>query len=155
VEPDGTAMTGRGDLHSRPTTDHAFYRWLLSDHLDARAERQWRRGTYLQSARQTAADIAGWAARVSAPDGHTQAATELAAAIGPRAAANATRAEIKSAEPDGLYVARLRAEFETHMHARPANRDSGYRYPAHLTGGPGAAGYPPPEPQPGGIEPGA
>ena len=137
-------MTGRSDLHGRPTTDHACCEWLLSDHPDARTERQWQRGTYLESARQTAADIADWAAQVSADPGrHTQAARDLAATIGPRAAASATRAEIDSAEPDDLYVARLRAEFETHMHAHPGSPDPGYRYPAHLTG-PAAAGYPPP-----------
>ncbi len=149
-------MTGRGDLHGRPTTDHVFYEWLLSDHPDARAERQWRRGTYLESARQTAADIACWAARVTAdPHRHAPAARELAATIGPRAAASATRAEIESAEPDDLYVARLRAEFESHMRVHWDNPDPGYRYPAHLTG-PGAAGYPPPpEADTGGVEPGA
>ena len=155
MEPDGTAITGRGDLHGRSTTDHAFYEWLLSDHPDARAERQWRRGTYLESARQTAADIADWAARVTAePERHTPAARDLAATIEPHAAASATRAEIESAEPDDLYAARLRAEFETHMHVHCDNPDPGYRYPAHLTG-PSAAAYPPPaEADIGGIKPG-
>ncbi len=144
------------DLHGRSTTDHAFYEWLLSDHPDAQAERAWRRSAYLASARQTAADIAGWAARVTAEPGrHTGAARDLAATIGPRAADSATRAEIESAEPDDLYVARLRAEYETHMHVHWDNPDPGYRYPAHLAG-PGAAAYPPPsQAESDGIEPGS
>lgn len=147
-------MSGRSDLHDRPTTNHACCQWLLSGHPDARAERHWRRGTYLESAQQTAADFADWAARVSAdPGGHTPAARDLAASIGPRAAASATRAEIESAEPDDLYVARLRKQFETHMHAHPGSPDPRYRYPDWLTG-PGAARYPPPDPGPGGTEPG-
>jgi hypothetical protein len=42
------------------------------------------------------------------------AARDLAASIGPRAAASAIRAEVDSAEPDDLYVARLRQLFEIH-----------------------------------------
>jgi hypothetical protein len=57
------------------------------------------------------------ASRINAdPDRHTQAARDLAAAMGPRAADSATRAEVESAEPDDLYVTRLRKEFETHRH---------------------------------------
>jgi hypothetical protein len=135
-----------------------FYEWLLSDHPDARAERDYRRGTSCQRQRETAADIAAWADKINAqPDRHTQAARDLAASIGPRAAESATRAEIESAEPDDLYVARLRAEFETYMHVHLDNPDPEYRYPGHLTG-PSAAHYPPsagpPEPDHG-IEPGA
>ena len=33
------------DLHHRSTLDDAFCEWLLSDHPDAKAERDWRRGT--------------------------------------------------------------------------------------------------------------
>jgi hypothetical protein len=70
----------------------------------------------LGSARQTAGDIADWAARVSAdPDRYTQAARKLAT--------SATRAEIESAELDDLYVARLRSEVETHMNADPGYPD--------------------------------
>jgi hypothetical protein len=38
-------MGGRSDLRRRPATHDASYQWLLSDPPDARAERQWRRGT--------------------------------------------------------------------------------------------------------------
>jgi hypothetical protein len=143
-----------GGLHGRSTTDDAFYEWLLSDHPDARAERDYRRGRSLESQRETAADIAAWAGRISAdPDRHTRAARDLAAAIGPHAADSAMRAEIELAEPDEVYVARLREEFEIHRHVHWDNPDPTYCYPSHLTG-PGAASYPPPpEPAAPGREP--
>ena len=82
--------------------------------------------------------------RVSAdPEQHTPMARDLAGTIGPMAHASALRAEIEEAEPDDAYVARQRADFESHM--RWDHPD--YRYPAHLTG-PSAASYPPP-PEPG------
>jgi len=134
------------DLHHRSTLDDAFYGWLLSDHPDAKAEREWRRGTHLQRERGTAADIAAWADRVSAAPGrHTQMARDLAATIGPMAKASAVRAEIEAAEPDDAYVARQRAEFETHMRVHWDHPVPDYWYPEHLTG-PGAASYPCPPP---------
>jgi hypothetical protein len=104
------------DLHHRSTLDDAFYEWLLSDHPDAKTEREWRRSTHLQREHGTATEIAAWADRVSAqPERHTQMARDLAGTIGPMAHASAVRAEIEEAEPDDAYVARQRAEFETHM----------------------------------------
>jgi hypothetical protein len=137
-------MTGSG-LHGRDATDDAFYEWLLSDHPDARAERDWRRNHHYQQQRDTVADIAAWARRISAdpPQRHTSAARDLAATIGPHANESAIRAEVEFAEPDELCVARLRAEFETHRRVHWDNPDPSYRYPAHLTG-PGAVAYPPP-----------
>jgi len=138
------------DLHHRSTLDDAFYEWLLSDHPDAKAERERRRSTHLQRERSTAADIAAWADRISAAPGrHTQMARDLAATIGPMAKASAVRAEIEEAEPDDAYVARQRAEFETHMRVHWDHPNPDYRYPEHLTG-PSAASYPPPpEPEAG------
>ena len=133
-------------LHSRSITDDAFYEWLLSDHPDARAERQWRRSTRYQNERDTAADIAAWAARINAadPSRHTQAARDLAASTGPRAAESLARAEAEAVESDELYVARMRAEFERHMRVSgPDWAYPDYRYPEHLTGA-SAANYPPP-----------
>jgi len=76
-------------------------------------------------------------------------ARDLAATIGSMAKASAIRAEIEEAEPDDAYVARQRAEFETHMRVHWDHPDPDYRYPAHLTGS-SAAGYPPPpEPEAG------
>jgi hypothetical protein len=138
------------DLHRRSTLDDAFHEWLLSDHPDAKAEREWRRSTHLQRERGTAAEIEAWADRVSAePERHTPMARDLAATIGPMAHASTVRAEIEAAEPDDAYVARQRAEFEMHMRVHWDHPDPDYRYPAHLTG-PSAASYPPPpEPEPG------
>ena len=140
-------MSG-GGLRGRSTTDDAFYEWLLSDHPAARAERDYRRGRSLESQQETAADIAAWADRISADtDRHTHAARDLAATIGPHAADSARRAEIDLAEPDEVFVARLREEFEMHRHGCGDSPDPSYRYPAHLTGA-GTASYPPP-PEPG------
>jgi hypothetical protein len=139
-------------LHGRSTADDAFYEWLLSDHPDARAERGRRRSLHYQQQRDTAADIAAWARRISAdPQLHTQAALDLAATMGPHATESTVRAEVDYAEPDEQYVARLRAEFETHRHIHWDNPDPAYRYPKHLTG-PEAAGHPPP-PEPGAPAP--
>jgi hypothetical protein len=136
------------DLHHRSVTDDAFCEWLLSDHPEAKAEREYRRGSSLQRERGTAAEVAAWADRVSAEPGqHTQAARDLAATIGPMAKSSALRAEVETAEPDDLYVARQRAEFETHMRVHWDHPVPDYTYPAHLTG-PSAASYPPP-PEPG------
>ena len=132
------------DLHHRSMLDDAFCEWLLSDHPDAKAEREWRRSTRLQRERGTAAEVAAWADRISAdPERHTPMARDLAATIGPMAHASAVRAEIEDAEPDDAYVARKRAELESRMWWDQPD----YRYPAHLTG-PSAASYPPP-PEPG------
>jgi hypothetical protein len=46
------------------------------------------------------------------------------------------------AEPDDLYVARLRHEFEAHVRVSGALDAYDYRYPDHVTG-PGAVSYPP------------
>jgi hypothetical protein len=77
--------------------------------------------------------------------------------VGPRADQRAAQAEVDSAEPDDMYVGRLRGQFETHMRVSAISA-SGYRYPALVTG-PSAADYPPPQPgapEPDhGIEPGA
>ena len=100
---------------------------------------------HLRQLRESAADIAAWADRVSAdPQQHTPMARDLAGTIGPMAHASALRAEIEEAEPDDAYVARQRADFESHM--RWDHPD--YRYPAHLTGTSAASYPPPPEREP-------
>jgi len=141
------------ELHGRSGADEAFHEWLLSDHPDAKAERDWRRSHHYQQQRETAADVAAWARRITAdpPQAHTKAARDLAATMGPLAAESIARAEADYAEPDELYVARLRAEFETHRHIHWDHPDPAYRYPEHLTG-PGAADYPPP-PEPDATAP--
>jgi hypothetical protein len=138
-------------LHNRSVTDDAFYEWLLSDHPDAKAERERRRSMHYQRERDTASDITAWADRISTDPGpHTQAARGLAARMAPHAARSAARAEISAAEPDDLYVARLRAEFERHMRLKLSGAEwshPNYRYPDYLLG-PSAANYsPPPSPE--------
>lgn len=133
------------DLHRRSTLDDAFLEWLLSDHPEAKAERDYRRH-HLKGEHENAAHIAAWADQVSRePQQHTQAACDLAASIGPMARQSALRAEIDLAEPDEVYVARQRADFETHMRFWADAPGPDYRYPGRLTG-PSAASYPlPPE----------
>ncbi len=49
-----------GDLRGRDVTDDAFYEWLLSDHPDARAERDRRRAaTYQADTSRASASICG------------------------------------------------------------------------------------------------
>ena len=123
-----------------------FYEWLLSDHPDARAERDARRQAFHRDQTQNAAAVQAWAAKINATPGAPQNLRDLAASMGPRAAETAARAEADYAEPDEAYVARLRAEHETYMQVSGPIGAHDYRYPEHLTG-PGAASYPrPPEP---------
>ncbi len=144
-----------GGLHGRSVTDDGFYEWLLSDHPDARAEREWRRSAWYQHQRENAAAVRAWVDKVNDQAGAPAAARDLATSMGPRAAQSAARAEAESAERDDMYVARMRGRFETHMRISGPPGAYDYRYPGHLTG-PGAASYPPPpEPQTGGIEPGS
>ena len=135
-------MTGAG-LHGRDMTDPAFYEWLLSDHPDARAERDWRRAATYQADIERAAAVRAWADKIGAQPDAPQTLRDLAASLGPQADQSAARAEARYAEPDEAYVTRLRTEHETHVQVSGLSGSRDYRYPAHLTG-PGAAAYPPP-----------
>jgi len=135
-------MTGAG-LHGRDMTDPAFYEWLLSDHPDARAERDWRRAATYQADIDLAAAVRAWADKIGAQHDAPQHLRDLAASLGPQADQSAVRAEARYAEPDEAYVTRLRTEHETHVQVSGLSGSRDYRYPAHLTG-PGAAAYPPP-----------
>jgi hypothetical protein len=138
-------VSGDG-LHGRDVTDHAFYEWLLSDHPDARAERDRRRATAYQAETDRAAAVRAWTGKINAQPDAPQTLRDLAASMGPLADQSAARAEASYAEPDDAYVARLRTQHETHVQVsgRPGSWD--YRYPAHLTGASAAAYPPPPEP---------
>jgi hypothetical protein len=135
-------MTGSG-LHGRDATDDVFYEWLLSDHPDARAERDRRRAATYQADTDRAAAVRAWAGKINAQPDAPQTLQELAASMGPQADQSAARAEARYAEPDEAYVTRLRAQHETHRQVSGPPGSWDYRYPAHLTG-PSAAAYPPP-----------
>ena len=135
-------MTG-DELHGRDVTDDAFYEWLLSDHPDAKAERDWRRAATYQAETDRAAAVRAWADKINAQPDAPQTMRDLAASMGPLADQTTARAEARYAEPDDAYVTRLRAQHETHVQVSGPPGSWDYRYPAHLTG-PGAAAYPPP-----------
>jgi hypothetical protein len=128
-------------------TGDAFYEWLLSDHPEAKAEREARRAEYCQRERANAAAARAWAAKINATPDAPQNLRDLAVTSVRLAGQAETRAEAASAEPDDARVARLRAEHENSI--RAGEPGCGYRYPEHLTG-PDAARYPrPPEPEAG------
>ena len=143
-----------GSLHGRSVTDDAFYEWLLSDHPAARAERDYRRAASYRYRRDQAAAVRAWVDKINGLADVPQPLRDLADSMGPRAEESALHAEVEFAEPDDLYVARVREEFETCMQVSGPPDAYDYHYPGHLTG-PGAAAYPPPpEPGAGGAEPG-
>ncbi len=130
------------------SADDRFYEWLLSDHPDARAERDWRRTAAYEGERDRAAQVLAWADKIGATPDAPGNLRELAATMRPLAGESAARAEANHAEPDDLYVARLRGQHETYMRVSGPIGAHDYRYPEHLTG-PGAASCPrPPEPEP-------
>ena len=136
-----------GGLYGRDVTDGAFYEWLLSDHPDAKAERDRRRAATYQAERDRAAAVRAWADKINAEPDAPQTLRDLAVSMGPQADQAAARAEARHAEPDEAYVTRLRVQHETSVQVSGPPGSWDYRYPAHLTG-PSAAAYPPP-PEPG------
>ena len=139
-------MSGAG-LHGRDVTDNAFYEWLLSDHPDARAERDRRRAATYQAETERAAAVRAWVGKINAQPEAPEALRGLAVSMAPLAEQTTARAQASYAEPDDAYVTRLRAQHETHMQVSGPPGSWDYCYPTHLTG-PGAAAYPPP-PEPG------
>jgi hypothetical protein len=138
-------VNGSG-LHGRDVTDAAFYEWLLSDHPDARAERDSRRTATHKADTDRAAAVRAWADKITAQPDAPQTLRDLAASMAPQADQAAARAEARYAEPDDAYVTRLRTQHETHMQVSGPSGSPDYRYPAHLVG-PGAGAYrPPPQP---------
>ena len=125
------------------------YEWLLSDHPDARAERDRRRRATYQSERDRAVQVQAWAAKINAAPGATQAMRQLADSLGPSAAQSAVRAEAAIAEPDEEFVARARDNWETYMQVSAPGGSWDYRYPVRYIGEAAAS-----QPQPD-IEPGA
>src|SRR5579862_9083505 len=101
------------ELHGRDVTDDAFYEWLLSDHPDAKTERDLRRAATYQAETDRAAEVRAWADKINAQPGAPQTLRDLAASMGPLADQTAARAEASYAEPDDAYVTRIRAQHET------------------------------------------
>jgi hypothetical protein len=81
------------ELHGRDVTGDAFYEWLLSDHPDARAERDWRRAATYQAETDRAAAVRAWADKINAQPDAPQTLRDLAASVGPLADQSAARAE--------------------------------------------------------------
>jgi hypothetical protein len=140
-----------GGLHDRDVTDDAFYDWMLSDHPDARAERDRRRAATYQADTGRAKAVRAWAGKTGAQSDAPQPLQDLAASMGPLADQTLARAQADYAESDDTYISRLRTQHETHIQVSGPPGSWDYRYPAHLTG-PGAAAYPPP-PEPGDTAP--
>ena len=129
----------------------AFYEWLLSDHPDARAERERRREAYYQSEVQRADQVLAWVAKIDATPDPPGTIRDLADSMGPLATRSRARAEAVITEPDEAYVARERGNWETFMQVSAPGGSWDYRYPDRYTG-PEAASQPrpaaDPEPEP-------
>jgi hypothetical protein len=114
--------------------DDAFYEWLLSDHPDARAERDRRREATYQDERERTGKVLAWVGKIDATPDAPQALRDLARTMGPLATKAAARAEADFAEPDDAHVARARANFETYMQVSAPHSSWDYRYPARYIG---------------------
>jgi hypothetical protein len=140
-------MTGAEQAAAEPDQDPQFeaaaYEWLLSDHPDARAERQRRREATYQADMARSLDILAWAVRVSSIPGATGAERDLAETMAPSAARSAERAEASFAVPDADYVAKARTDWENFRRAE----DPDYRYPDRYIGAT-ASSQPRPDPEP-------
>lgn len=99
----------------------AFYEWLLSDHPDARAERDRRREATYRDERQRTDQVQTWVGKVDATPDAPKVTREPADSIGPLAAKSAARAEADFAEPDETYVARARDNWEAYMQVPAPN----------------------------------
>jgi hypothetical protein len=147
-EPNPHDTTGAGQDRQRELDD-ARYEWLLSDHPDARAERDRRREATYQDERERAGKVLAWTEKIHATPDAPATMRDLAATMGPLAARSAERAAASFAEADEAYVARTRGEFETYMRVSAPHGSWDYRYPDRYLG-PEAASQPPPaiEPEP-------
>lgn len=114
--------------------DDAFYEWLLSDHPDARAERDRRRQAHHHAEVQRAGQVQAWVAKIDATPDPPEAVRRLADSMGPSAEKSRARAEAAIAEPDEAYVARERAHWETFMRVSAPDGSWDYRYPDRYVG---------------------
>ena len=127
----------------------AAYEWLLSDHPDARAERDRRREATYNSERERTGRVLAWVAKINAAADAPEAMRDLAATMGPPATASAACAEADFAVPDAVHVVQARANWETYMQVSAPDGSWDYRYPGRYVGE-AAASQPRPgtEPEP-------
>lgn len=125
------------------------YEWWLSDHPWARTARQQRMRDYHAEQQRSASTARDWTNKMDSADldtrypaipGAAESMRRLSEIMRPIADEQQLRAQLESAEPDEVMVARYRRELVTRK--RVAGDDD-YEYPPHLIG-PGAAAYPPP-----------
>jgi hypothetical protein len=105
-------VTG-GTLHGRDVADDVFCEWLLSDHPDARAERDWRRTAHLPGGDRPGGSSPrlGWRdQRPARRAAHVAGPGRLHPTAG---RPDRGRAEARRAEPDEADVTRLRPRHET------------------------------------------
>ena len=127
----------------------AFYEWLLSDHPDARAERDRRREATYQDEMGSANKVLAWVEKIRAHDEAdvSDALLNLARTMGPLAEKSAARAEAGYAVPDAEKVAQARADWENYMRGSAPDGSADYRYPGRYLG-PAAASWPWPDIEP-------
>ena len=114
----------------------AAYEWLLSDHPEARAERDRRREATYQDEMGRANKVLAWVEKIRAHDEAdvSDALLNLARTMGPMAEKSAARAEADYAVPDAEKVAQGRANWETYMRVSAPNGAGDYRYPGRYVG---------------------
>jgi hypothetical protein len=127
----------------------AFYEWLLSDHPNARAERDTRREAHYRAEIERAGQVQAWVAKIDATPDPPETIRRLADSMGPLAAQSRARAEAGFAVPDADYVARERGNWETFRQVSAPDGSWDYRYPDRYVGE-AAASQPRPgtEPEP-------
>jgi hypothetical protein len=125
----------------------AAYEWLLSDHPDARAERDRRREATYADEKVRAGKVLAWVAKIDATADVPETLRDLAATMGPLAAKSDARAEADHAVPDAEFVAQARANWEACMQVSGPDGSWDYRYPDRYVGEAAAS-----QPRPG-IEP--
>jgi hypothetical protein len=120
--------------HQEAVAGDALYEWLLSDHPDARAERDRRREATYQDERERTGKVLGWVDTIRATPYASESMRELAETMGPLAAKSAASAEARFAEPDETFVARARERHETYMRVSAPGGFWDYRYPGCYIG---------------------
>jgi hypothetical protein len=148
--------------HQEAVAGDALYEWLLSDHPDARAERDRRREATYQDERERTGKVLGWVDTIRATPHAPESMRELAETMGPLAAKSAeagsswttsgssrTACWSRRAPPRTSTTTRPPRSWPVHRAGRRAPGPGDDRYPDRYTG-PDAASQPRPnmEPEP-------